>query len=183
MTTPRTPTIQSIHHRLRSQRLNQNRTIRSRPETRKGRGNEMAESSGCPYEQLDCVYLVVQRRPLSTLPWLVRWLLRAVYFRYRWAASQRDKGDYFSIEYQGVYTSQADAYNAARCDGFSYTAVPLNTLLPAETCHFREHDFPTSEASPLYRQRPVDTVILTDQMLKKLDEGVGRVHQSATASQ
>ena len=177
MTNPSTLSQHQSRHRLI-----RNRKIQMHQETLKGQESEMPEAV-CPYEQLECVYLVVQRRPLSTLPWLIRWLLRAVYFRYRWAASEHESGDYFSVEYQGVYTSQEDAYNAARADGFSYTALPLNLSLPAEACHFREHDFPTSEASPLYRRRPVDTVIMTDQMLKKLDEGVGRVHQSATASQ
>ncbi len=135
--------------------------------------------ANCPYEELSSVYLVVQRRPLGTLPWLIRWLLRAVYFRYGWAASIKD-GDYFSIEYQGVYTSPEDAYNAARCEGFSYTEVPLNALMPAETCQYGRHDFPTSEASPLYRRRQLDLITLPREVFDNLEQGVRRVHQSAT---
>ncbi len=180
MTSPSTLSQHQSRHRLIRNRRMTRILVTLKGQEKESEGNDV---SGCPYEKLDCVYLVVQRRPLSTLPWLIRWLLRAVYFRYRWAASEHEGGDYFSVEYQGVYTSQEDAYNAARCDGFSYTALPLDVCLPAETCHFRHHDFPTSEASSLYRQRPIDTVILTDQMLKTLDEGVGRVYQSATANQ
>ena len=169
--------------------ITQNRQHQSRHRLIRNRKMTRIRAEGIPLvpakaeKKVHSVCVVGQRRPIDTLPWPVRWLLRMVYFYYSWAASGKDEQGYFCVELQGGYTSKADAYNAARADGWFYLEIPLNVPLPAETCHFGCHDFPVSEASPLYRQRPVDTVILTDQMLKKLDEGIGRVHQSATANQ
>ena len=84
------PSTQSQH--LSRHRLIRNRKTQMHRETRKGRESEMSDAV-CPYEQLECIYLVVQRRPLNTLPWLIRWLLRAIYFRYRWAASAHEGGE------------------------------------------------------------------------------------------
>lgn len=97
------------------------------------------------------VYLVVKRRPLSEKPALWRWLARLVYARIGWSSD-------FGVEYQGVYTDEAEARHAASGIGMSYTSLPLNTCLPDETCQFQTHDFPLSEASSFYRNRKLGFV-------------------------
>lgn len=92
------------------------------------------------------VYLVVRRKPLSDVPLLYRWLARWVYFRIGWASD-------YSVEYQGVFETEAEARHAASGPGMSYSMVPLNGILPLDTAQYGTHDFPHSEASIAYRRR------------------------------
>lgn len=132
----------------------------------------------CPFTGLDSMYLVVQRRPIQALPALIRWIMRAVYFYCEWAASGKGEQGYFSIEYQGIYTSKEEAYHAARADGYSVTELPLNATLPKETCQFRCHDFPTSEASRAYRFRQMEIVAMPSAVFNALDKKVSEVSRA-----
>lgn len=92
------------------------------------------------------VFLVATRPPLGDHPPLWRWLARRVYERLHWCPD-------FGIEYQGVFTDEAEArYEASRAGGF-YMELPLNGALPDTACQFGKHDFPLSEASAEYRNR------------------------------
>lgn len=108
------------------------------------------------------VYLVVRREPLSAKPIVWQWLARLVYFAIGWASD-------YSVEYQGVFTDEAEARHLAAQDGWSYTKVPLNGCLPSETCQYGTHDFPLSEASAEYRNRRLSFVAVHRE---RLDEKV-----------
>lgn len=103
------------------------------------------------------LWLVVQRKPLEeTEPiWLLRWLLRK-YFKWRGFACRShcdcDGKCYANIEYQGIFSNEADARWAANTPGGKYQALPLNTMLPAETVSYGKMDVPMSEASAEYRR-------------------------------
>lgn len=92
------------------------------------------------------VFLVARRPPLSEHPLFWRWLARLVYQRINWAPD-------YGIEYQGVYTDEAEARYAASEVGGFVIAMPLNACLPLETCQYGTHDFPLSEVSHEYRNR------------------------------
>src|SRR5262245_15040935 len=143
--------INSIRSRLRLQHRHRPqpshlRVLRMRkaqnPEYLKARAKASNMVSG---------FLVVQRRSINALPWFVRWVLRAVYFRYGWACSEKRGKDYFSIEYQAFFLDEADAYWAANQEGLSYTEVPINASLPLETVKWGKRDHPHSDASHRYR--------------------------------
>jgi hypothetical protein len=128
------------------------------------------------------LFLVVRRKPLSEVPTLYRWLARWVYFRIGWASD-------YSVEYQGVYTDEAEAYHAARGNGCSYSPVPLNASLPLETCQYGTHDTPLSEASADYRKRSlpfmavprkeIESLRTLERISIELQERIGRTCQRA----
>lgn len=103
------------------------------------------------------LWLVVQRKPLEEVEpiWLLRWLLRR-YFKWRGFACRShcncEGGCYASIEYQGIFTSEADARWAANQPGGKYQSLPVNCLLPPETVSYGKMDVPMSEASAGYRR-------------------------------
>lgn len=127
------------------------------------------------------LYLARQQKPLDDfdMPRLFKWFLLWIYDRYGFAATgfkvtvppdtEPPHGDwrngdlrnyndwqvvdYCSYEDRGVFVKESDARWAANCHGGSYKAIPLNAALPEETCKFGTHDFPQSDASPLYRRR------------------------------
>ena len=92
------------------------------------------------------VFLVAQRPPLSEKPLFWRLLARWVYSQIQWTPD-------YGIEYQGVYTDEAEARYAASGPGMFVMEMPLNASLPLETCQYGTHDFPLSEASHQYRNR------------------------------
>ena len=140
------------------------------------------------------MFLVVCRKPIEDLPWWLRRLLRWVYHHYGWAASggnldarklskeypsidlsRFQVGDtYYSIEYRGVFTSEADARWAASCPGGSYIEVPCNELLPEETAQYGIHDFPLSEVSAAYRNRKLPFVTVPRAQVERLEESLAR---------
>lgn len=92
------------------------------------------------------VWLVAKRPPISHLPFFWRRLARIVYEKFHWCPD-------YGIEYQGVFTDEAEArYEASRAGGF-YMELPLNGALPDKACQYGKHDFPLSEASAEYRKR------------------------------
>ena len=103
------------------------------------------------------LWLVTQRKPLEqTEPiWLLRWLLRW-YFKWRGFACRSHCGCdgkcYASIEYRGIFTTEADARWVANCPGGKYQSLPLNAALPEETVSYGKMDVPMSEASAEYRR-------------------------------
>lgn len=107
------------------------------------------------------VYLVVKRRPLSEKPALWRWLARFVYWKIQWSSD-------YGIEYQGVYTEESAARHAASGEGMSYSQIPLDVLLPEETCQYGVHDFPLSESSAQYRNRSFPLVAIPQVDLENL---------------
>lgn len=124
------------------------------------------------------VFLVARRPPLSAHPYLWRWLARFVYQRINWAPD-------FGIEYQGVYTDEAEARHAASQVGGFVIAMPLNASLPLETCQFGIHDFPLSEASHEYRNRKFSFVAvprkeIDDRLL--LEAKIEQVARAASAA-
>jgi len=146
MNTPRTnKTSKTNNHNQHRIRRLRHKTPRHHhllsPETHRDQGADVHV-----YDASMRVYLVVKRKPLAEVPVLYRWLARWVYFRIGWASD-------FGVEYQGVYTDEAEARYAASSQGMSYTTLPLNGSLPEETCQFSTHDFPLSDASIAYRRR------------------------------
>lgn len=107
------------------------------------------------------VYLVTQRQPLSEKPVVWRWLARLVYFAIGWSSD-------YGVEYQGVYTDEAEARHAASADGWSYYRLPLNGCLPCETVKYGVHDFPLSDASAAYRRMALPFVAVPMKDLQNL---------------
>lgn len=124
----------------------------------------------------DSVFLVARRPPLSEHPLFWRWLARLVYQRINWAPD-------YGIEYQGVYTDEAEARYAASEVGGFVIAMPLNACLPLQTCQYGTHDFPLSEASNEYRNRkfPFVAVLrrdLDDCLRPKFDRLQGKIRET-----
>lgn len=125
----------------------------------------LSEIPICPLSNLDSVFVVVKRKPLSEVPRLYRWLARWVYFRIGWASD-------YCTELVGAYTKKADAYWAANGPGLAMMEVPLNASLPDETCQFRCHEFPAAEAETRtkYQHRTLDLVAIPRAHLMALIE-------------
>lgn len=87
----------------------------------------------------------------------------------------------YGIEYQGVYTDEAEARWAASGPGMFVMEVPLNGSLPEETCQYGKHDFPLSEASPMYRNRNLSFVAVSRERMAQLESKVEEVFRSASA--
>lgn len=108
-------------------------------------------------------YVATQQKTLDehpTMPWVIKWLLRAVYDYYGFAATDHNGKVYCAVEHRGVFDSESDARWAANCKGGAYKEIPYNTALPEETCQFGVHDFPQSEASASYRKRRLPFVAI-----------------------
>lgn len=130
----------------------------------------VSEVPVCALCSLDRVTLVVKRRPIDDLPWWVQYLLRWVYTRYGFACSDSENaGSYSSIEYQGVYADPAAAWFAAQGKGYSLTELPLNALLPDETCQFKRHDFPHTATRKIYQTRKLSTIAIPREQIERLD--------------
>lgn len=113
------------------------------------------------------VFLVGKRPPLSTHPPFWQWLARLVYKRLHWCPD-------FGIEYQGVFTNEAEARHAASAPGMFYMELPLDAELPAEPCQFGVHDFPHSDASPFYRRRKAPYVAVPRTQMERLERSIQR---------
>lgn len=121
----------------------------------------------------DCpatVFLVAKRPPLSNQPRFYRWLARWLYCRMHWCPD-------FGIEYQGVFTSEAEARYAASAPGMFYMELPLDAELPAEPCQFGKHDFPHSESSAFYRNRKCRFIAIPTRYVDRLTEVIGRTEE------
>jgi hypothetical protein len=123
---------------------------------------------------LKSVYLVAKRPPLSNYPILWRFLARFVYQRLNWCPD-------YGIEYQGVFTDEAEARHAASGPGLFYIELPLNAELPQETAQFGKHDFPLSEASSEYRNRRWSFVTVPRRDFELLEQKIEEVVRAASA--
>lgn len=126
----------------------------------------------CPFTGLDSIFLVVRRKPISALKWYQRALIRFAYFRTGWASD-------YSVEYEGVYTDKSEAEQVAMKDGWSFTEIPLNASLPEETCVFRCHDFPKSEARARYQNRKLSVVATPLSNIVALQESIANLKKVA----
>lgn len=99
-------------------------------------------------------WLATQRKPLEeVVPHaVVRWLLRLIYKYYGFAARDYDGHSYASIEYRGVFDTEAAARWAANCPGGAVKPIPFNAALPECTVSYGSSDAPHSEASQMYRK-------------------------------
>jgi hypothetical protein len=123
-------------------------------------------------------YLVTQKKSLEDDPLVPRWvkaLLRWVYFRYGWAATDHNGKSYCKTEYRGIYDTAEGARMAAMVPGGGYHELPLNCALPEETCQFGVHDFPLSSASPEYRSQKPPFVAIAREDLELLEQKVHEV--------
>lgn len=127
-----------------------------------------------PVPVVSSVWLVARRPLLSEHPVFYRWLARWLYRRIHWTPD-------YGIEYQGVYIDEAEARWAASGAGMFVMEVPFNACLPEETCQFGKHDFPLSEASPMYRNRSLSFVAIPRERLAQLEDKVEEVYKSAHA--
>src|SRR6185503_4578697 len=127
-----------------------------------------------PVANVTSVWLVARHPPLSEHKILYRWLARWLYERIHWTPD-------YGIEYQGVYTDEAEARWAASGAGMFVMEVPLNGSLPEETCQYGKHDFPLSEASPMYRNRNLSFVAVSRERMAQLESKVEEVFRSASA--
>jgi hypothetical protein len=125
--------------------------------------------------ELLTAYVVVQQKSLDDdplVPRWVKWLLRAVYQWYGWAAVDHNGKSYCKLEFVGIYDNASDARYAAMVRGGSYRELPLNCSLPEETCQFRVHDFPLSSGSPEYRRRKLPFVAVAREDIERLEDKV-----------
>jgi hypothetical protein len=113
------------------------------------------------------VYLVGKRPSLKHQRPVYRWLARWLYRRMHWCPD-------WGIEYQGVFTSGAEARYVAGCDGGFVIALPLDVELPAEPCQYGVHDFPQSEASAFYRRREMPFTAVSHSQMKRLKQSLAR---------
>lgn len=158
----RNPKIQNVHlNRVRA-RASQRHRI---PATYQGRARNLEAYAVEQDAKPMSVYLVASRPPLSDHPFVWRWLARWVYKKIQWAPD-------YGIEYQGVYTDEAEARWAASGQGMFLIELPLNASLPAETCQYGVHDFPLSEASHEYRNRKHQFVAVPCGQLERLQEKI-----------
>jgi hypothetical protein len=125
-------------------------------------------------ETLESAWYVGRRRPLSDLPFWKRWLVRAVYFTVGWCT-----GD--GIEAQAICTSKELAEEMAKQDGWFFHELPINTPLPGETCRFRAHVFPSSDARGKYEamRLPLGAVRLST--IQEAERKVEQIIRSASA--
>jgi len=124
-------------------------------------------------EDMLTAYVVVQQKCLDKdphVPRLVKWLLKWVYFRYGWAAVDKDGKSYCKLEFIGIYDNATEARWAAMIPGGSYRELPLNASLPEETCQFKIHDFPHSSASQQYRERKLSFMAVPVGELERLQQ-------------
>lgn len=116
-------------------------------------------------------YVAVQQKSLKDDPYVprwIKWLLRAIYYRYGWAATGHDGKSYTKLEFLGIYDNATAARWAAMVPGGSYRELPLNASLPEETCQFGIYDHPLSDASPDYRNRQMPWVAVAREDLDAL---------------
>lgn len=125
-------------------------------------------------ETLECAWYVGKRRPLSDLSRWKRWLVRAVYFTVGWCT-----GD--GIEAQAICTSKELAQEMASQDGWFYHELPINVPLPDETCRFRAHVFPTSEAGDRYESLRLPVAAVRVSQIEQVERKVEQVIRSASA--
>lgn len=141
----------------------------------RARGREAANVARAgEMETLECAWYVGKRRPLSDLPFWKRWLVRAVYFSVGWCT-----GD--GIEAQAICTSKELAEEMAKEDGWFYHELPINVPLPDETCRFRAHVFPASEASGRYEHLRLPVAAVRVSEIEQLERKVEQVIRSASA--
>lgn len=128
-------------------------------------------------------YVVIQQKSLDDdphVPRLVKWLLRRIYHRYGWAATDHNGKSYCKLEFVGIFDNASTARWAAMMPGGSYRELPLNASLPEETCQFGVYDHPLSEASPEYRHRQMPFVAVSradlDALGMKIEQTVDCAH-------
>lgn len=166
--------MSSASHRIRKSRNNMNNHSRLAvktsqhpriPAMSRGRARSLEMVAVEKATRPKSVFLVARRPPLSEHPFIWRWLARFVYERIHWAPD-------YGIEYQGVYTDEAEARWAASGQGMFLIELPLNASLPTETCQYGVHDFPLSEASHNYRNRKFQYVAVPCDQLERLQEKI-----------
>lgn len=170
-----------MSHRVRKTRNNLNSQSRStakhqtrlHPVNQQDREGAVMARAG-DLETLECAWYVGKRRPLSDLPFWKRWLVRAVYFTVGWCT-----GD--GIEAQAICTSKELAEQMASEDGWFYHELPINVPLPDETCRFRAHVFPTSEAAAKYDSLRLPVAAVRVAEIEQLERKVEQVLKSASA--
>ena len=174
----------SVGQRVRKNRSHLNSQSRStvkhqprlRPVSLRGRavdqGANVAKTS--EIDCIDCAWYVGKRRPLSDLPFWKRWLVRAVYFTVGWST-----GD--GIEAQAICTSKELAEEMASKDGWFYHELPINVPLPDETCKFRAHAFPSSDAASKYEKLRLPVAAVRVSEIEQLERKVEQVIRSASA--
>jgi len=156
--------IHRIHQRLRSIRQHRQTTLNPPiPETYPAPERVDKVEADKPLS----VYLVGKRPPLAKYPAIWRFLARWIYKQLNWCPD-------YGIEYQGVYTDEAEARYNASAQGAFYMELPLNASLPDETAQFGVHDFPLSEASAEYRRRRFAYVSIPRVQLEALSQKVER---------
>lgn len=114
------------------------------------------------------VYLVGKRPPLAKYPALYRWLARWLYQRMHWCPE-------WGVEYQGVFTNEAEARHAASAPGMFYMELPLDAELPAQPCAYGVHDYPHSEASSFYRRRQMPYTAIQTEYLQENHREIRRL--------
>lgn len=114
---------------------------------------------------LTSVWLVARRPSLGEHALVYRWLARWLYGRIHWTPD-------YGIEYQGVYSDEAEARWAAGAPGMFVMEVPFNACLPEETCQYGKHDFPLSDASASYRNRKLPFVAVPRGQIEKLQDAI-----------
>lgn len=175
----------ALSHRVRKTRNNLNSQSRlmvnskilphKTPESQQGRarvGDSVAKAS--EIESLECAWYVGKRRPLSDLAFWKRWLVRAVYFTVGWCT-----GD--GIEAQAICTSKELAEEMAKPDGWFYHELPINVSLPDQTCKFRAHVFPSSEARGKYEAMQLPIGAVKTAKIREVEQKVEQIIRSASA--
>ena len=97
-----------------------------------------------------------------------------MYFTVGW-----NTGD--GIEAQAICTTKELAEEMAKPDGWFYHELPINVPLPDETCRFRAHVFPSSEARPKYESARAPLVAVRVSDLERAERLSEQIVRSASA--
>jgi hypothetical protein len=108
------------------------------------------------HEPVKYMWAVFQRRPITSLSWWRRWLVRRVYWLVDWQTADGE-------EKQAICSSEATAKAMVAAGGpnWFYHRLPVDATLPADTCRLDGVRFPLSDASRLYEahgKKPVPVV-------------------------
>jgi hypothetical protein len=123
-----------------------------------------------PLVGMATVAILGKRRSINEVPWFYRTILRWVFKRIKWASTPDDCNH--SSEIQMVATD-ADLARAHMEDGwYIHTGVPVNVLLPDETCWLGEMEFKGSPMNRQYKKIPCDTVAIKMCDLQALTRGL-----------
>jgi len=123
-----------------------------------------------PLAGVATVSIVGRRVSINEVPWIYRVILRWVFRRVNWASTPDDCNH--SKEIQMVATDPTLARANMKPGWYVHDDIPVNVLLPEETCKMGKMEFMGSPMNREYARIPVDTVSVKISDLNRLTEGL-----------